>query len=198
MSFLSTESFDKWIEDKFGKAKSPLTSGQKKEDAAQFKTICRKLEHLAVDMQNQPDIYKDLKEENIRSKMKTPLNTIFEGRVSAEAKNCKGKTDILIKTKNGLNEHIFELKIWRGIKTLESAITQLNGYLGWHNNFCGIIIFCYRQGFTNILTEIHSYLLKNYEEIHRHKESQFTFQMVHDKDNKKKIEIRLVLINLKC
>lgn len=54
----------------------------------------------------------------------TPLNVTFKGRTNAEAKNCKGKTDILVKTKDGLNEHIFELKVWNGIETLQKQLSN--------------------------------------------------------------------------
>jgi hypothetical protein len=198
MGFVSEENFDDWINKKFGKPRKPLASERKNQNATQFKKICRKLEHLTVDMQNQPQEYQGMNEENIRAKMKTPLSAIFQGRVFAEAKNCKGKTDILIKTKDGLNEHIFELKVWSGIKTLQEAIAQLSGYLSWHNNYCGIVVFSYNKSFTSVLEEVEKYLQANYKLTHREKANEFSFKMSHDKDDKKTVDVHLVLINLKC
>lgn len=198
MGFVSDENFDDWIKNKFGNPRKPLATERKNQDANQFKTICTKLGHLTVDMQNQPQEYQGLNEENIRAKMKTLLSIIFQGRIFAEAKNCKGKTDILIKTKDGLNEHIFELKVWEGIKTLEKALKQLCGYLGWHNNYCGIIVFCYRKSFTNILNEAEKYLQANFSFSYREKENEFRFRMPHQNDENKNVETHLVFINLNC
>ncbi|MEQ8477792.1 hypothetical protein [Fulvivirga sp.] len=197
MGFVSDENFDDWLQNKFGKTPKPLVTDGKNQDANQFKRICAKLEHLTVDMQNQPQEYQGLNEENIRAKIKTPLNVIFQGRVFAEAKNYKGKTDILIKTKDGLNEHIFELKVWDGIKTLKDAIDQVGGYLGWHNNFCGIIVFSYHKNLTTILDKTEEYLQENFSSVNRNKENEFRFRMPHQNDDKKNVETHLVFINLK-
>ena len=66
------------------------------------------LQYLTIDMQRRPEQFQDLTEENIRDRMLVPLNTVFKVRGHAESKNRKGKTDILVRTKDNLNEHIFE------------------------------------------------------------------------------------------
>ncbi len=197
MGFALDERLDDWIENKFGQPRIQQED-RKNQDAGEFKVICRKLAHLTVDMQGQPQEYQGLNEENIRARMKTSFNVSFEGRVFAEAKSCKGRTDIFIQTTDKLNEHIFELKVWDGIKTLKDAIEQLQGYLAYHNNHCGIVMFSYKKSFTSVLNEVDKYLKEKYSEVDRKNENEFDFLMVHDKDEQKKVAVHLVLINLRC
>jgi len=159
-SFASTESFENWIEQKFDSPKKTKKSNKKNDDKRQFEKLIKGIQYLTSEMQRRPEQYQGLTEENIRDRMLVTLNPVFKGRGNAEAKNCKGKTDILVRTSDGLNEHIFELKVWNGIKTLEETILQLQSYLSWHNNYCGIIMFCYNSNFTLIFTSSLSKITK--------------------------------------
>ncbi|MBK8444267.1 MAG: hypothetical protein IPL35_12990 [Sphingobacteriales bacterium] len=184
------------------KFKQPKNSTQirgKNTDQLQFERLIKSLRYLTCDMQRRPEQFQTLTEENIRDRLLTTLNITFKGRGNAEAKNCKGKTDILIRTKDGFNEHIFELKIWKGILTLQETIKQLQGYLSWHNNYAGIIMFCYNLNFTKILNDTEIYLTENHNFTNREKfiENEFRFKLEHSTDEHKKIETVLTLINLK-
>lgn len=198
-AFASEGNFDEWIKEKFGAAKKQSISSKKNIDQFQFEKLIKSMQFLTADMQRRPDQFQDLKEENIRDRMLMPLNVTFRGRGNAEAKNCKGKTDILVRTKDGLNEHIFELKVWGGIKTLEEAITQLQGYLSWHNNYSGIIMFCYNSDFTAILNETEKYLTEhfNFDKREKYIPNEFRFKLQHSTDKYKNIEAHLTFINLK-
>jgi hypothetical protein len=199
IGFSSCDNFDEWIKLKFGSQKKSSNSNKKSVDQNQFEKLIKAIQFLTNDIQRRPEQYQGLKEENIRDRLLIPINVTFKGRGNAEAKNCKGKTDILVKTKDGLNEHIFELKVWGGIETLKEAIDQIQGYLSWHNNYCGIIIFCYKSNFTTILKKVENYLVDNFKFNKRDKliSNEFRFKLEHPTDKFKHIETNLTFINLK-
>ncbi len=199
VGFASMDNFEEWLKKKFGNPKKSSATDKKSVDLIQFEKLIKALRYLTIDMQRRPDQFQSLTEENIRDKMLTPINVTFEGRGNAEAKNCKGKTDILVRTKDGLNEHIFELKVWDGIKTLKEAVSQLQGYLSWHNNYSGIIMFCYNSDFTSILNEAETYLTKefNFDKREKYIDNEFRFRLSHSTDKFKTIETHLTFINLK-
>lgn len=200
IGFASNDKFEDWIEQKFGNT-DKLTNSNKKEleEQIQFGKLVKAIQFLTNDLQRRPEQYQELTEENIRDRMLTYINVTFQGRGNAEAKNCKGKTDILVKTKNGLNEHIFELKVWGGIDRLKETIKQLQSYLSWHNNYCGIIMFCYQSDFTSILNKVERYLIENhnFDKRDQHIPNEFYFRLQHPTDQFKYIETYLAIINLK-
>ena len=109
LGIASEENFEDWLMQNFDSSNIELINKKENIDLIQFEKLIKSLRFLVVDMQRRPEQFKGLKEENIRDRMLTPINMVFEGRGNAEAKNCKGKTDILVRTSDGLNEHIFEL-----------------------------------------------------------------------------------------
>lgn len=199
VSFASTDNFEEWIIKKFGMPKELSVTDKKNVDLIQYEKLIKSFRYLAIDMQRRPAEFQNLSEENIRDQMLTYINMIFKGRGNAEAKNCKGKTDIMVKTSNGLNEHIFELKVWKGVKSLEDTISQLQGYLSWHNNYSGIILFCYNLNFTSILNKTKEYLSEHFTLIYQGKsiKNEFRFRLPYPNDGFKNIETHLFLINLK-
>lgn len=197
--FASGDNFEEWLKSKFRTSKKLSKNDKKNIDLIQFEKLIKALQYLTVDMQRRPEQFQNLKEENIRDRMLTPINVTFKGRGNAEAKNCKGKTDILVRTKDGLNEHIFELKVWDGINTLIEATAQLQGYLSWHNNYSGIIMFCYNLDFTSILDEVEKHLIANFNFDKREKyiANEFRFRLPHPTDKFKTIGTHLIFINLR-
>jgi hypothetical protein len=198
MAFAPEDNFDNWIKKKFRTVKMPLAYAQRASETKQFEKICKTLGYFTVDIQRRAVQFKDVTEENVRDIMLVPLNTTFKGRGHAESKSRKGKTDIVIRTKEGLNEHIFELKVWKGIKTLSDAIEQLLGYVCWHNDHCGIIMFNHNKNFTSILQTVETYLKHhhNFDKKEQKVENEFRFKLKHQTDNLKFIQTHLILVNL--
>ena len=100
--FASEDNFEEWLSQKFGSQKKLSKSDKKSIEQLQFVKLIKSISFFTNDMQRRPEQYQGLKEENLRGRMLTPLNVSFNGRGNAEAKNCMGKTDILVKTKDGL------------------------------------------------------------------------------------------------
>lgn len=199
-AFASDENFEDWIKNKFGKSKKSFVYENKLEDTLQFEKLLKALERMTVEMQRRPQEYQGLNEENIRDRMLTQINVAFKGRAHAESKNRKGKTDITVRTKDGNNEHIFELKVWKGNSTLASAIEQILGYVSSHNNYCGIIFFSYNKNFTAVLSETEKYLQEKhqFDKREKFKENEFRFRLTHQTDIGNTFLTHLIFINLYC
>lgn len=199
LGFVLEENLDDWLAQNFDSSAINLINEKENTELFQFEKLIRAIRYLGTDMQRRPQEFKGLNEENIRDRILTPINMVFEGRGNAEAKNCKGKTDILVRTKDGLNEHIFELKVWSGLKDLKNGIRQLKGYLSWHNSHSGLIMFCYNSDFSQILEKVENYLKSEFgfEKRGHHVPTEFRIKLIHPKDEGKKLEIHLIFVNLK-
>lgn len=197
--FASKDNFDEWLDQKYGNSNKSSRFDKKDIEHLQFERLVKSIQFLTNDMQRRPEQFQGLKEDTIRDHMLAPLNVAFKGRGNVVTKYCKGKTDILVKTKGRLNEYIFELKVWNGMETLTKAIEQIHGYLSRHNNYCGIIMFCYKSEFTIILKRVEQYLADNFNFDRREKyiSNEFRFRLQHPADKLKYIDTHLTFINLK-
>ena len=81
------------------------------------------------------------------------LNNNYEGQVTGETFNYKGKTDILIRAEVK-NAFIAECKIWRGPKSLTSSIDQVLRYSSWRDTKTAVLMFCKNREFSDILEKI--------------------------------------------
>lgn len=197
VSIIFEGSFDKWVKNKFARTTKVLENKPKNKASTEFQRICKRLEFLTIDMQTHPEQFQNLSEENIRDRMLVTLNPIFHRRCHAESKSRKGKTDILIRAKNGLSEYIFELKVWDGLKTFDNAINQLSSYLSWHNELCGLIIISYAKNFSDVLDKTKNHIIKKFRNFRVGPlDNELSFRMLHQTDVGKWIEVRVFLINL--
>jgi hypothetical protein len=189
--------FDKWLIEKFGKPNKSMKNNEPK-DSSEFEKIVEVFSRLTISIQDSPEQFNNLNEENIRDRMLTTLNPFFKGRVVREAKNRKGKTDIMIKSKNGYYKYIFEFKIWNGNKTLIQAIEQLQSYLSYHDNYAGIIMLSRNVDFTNILNESYQYLSETYSVTPMDKRfpNEFRISVPYKSDKYKHTQVHLTYINL--
>ncbi len=103
----SEDYFEEWLKQKFGSQEKATKSDKRNVNQLQFEKLIKSIQFLTNDIQRRPEQYQGLKEEDIRDRMLTPLNVTFKGRTNAEAKNCKGKTDILVKNERRLKRTHF-------------------------------------------------------------------------------------------
>ena len=96
--------------------------------------------NMSTVMERTPETYKNMPEESIRDLFLAHLNGHFEGGVSGETFNKKGKTDILIQVENDI-VFVGECKFWKGKKILLKTIDQLFGYITWRETKTAILIF---------------------------------------------------------
>ena len=101
-------------------------------------------------MEQSPETYAGMGEEDRRQTIVATLNTHYEGRAHAEAFNVSGKTDILIRHE-GRNLFICECKFWTGQEGFTATIDQIFGYAGWRDTKLAIVMFVREKGLTTIV-----------------------------------------------
>lgn len=164
----------------------------------EFDLIVNIIRNMSADFERRQSEYQNIKEESIRDRLLAPINASVNGRANGEAKNGKGKTDILIRTERGDNEYIFELKVWKGITSLNSAINQLSSYLSWNNSRCGIVMISYNKEFSRVLNSSKKLLQERFEVIDSEipNEREFRFRLWNNSDKQKHVDVTLMFINL--
>lgn len=166
-------------------------------EAKYFKKIVNALAFYTIEMQSGRKAYQNIDEEQIRDKMMPMLAGIFLGQATAETKKGNGYTDILIKSKKHPFEFIFELKKWKGIHLINETLLQIKGYLGHHNNYVGIVFYCYNKNFTSIVISVEKKLRENYQlEEMDNSRQQLRVIVNDDSDSLKKIKVHIFFINL--
>jgi len=194
--FYLSNTLEEWLKENFDQRGEKTK--RRNSHKIEFDKIINVIQHFCIDIQRRPEHFNQMKEESLRDLILKPLNAAFKGRGNAEAKNGKGKTDILIRTKDGLNELIFELKIWNGIKSLEVAIDQLLSYLRWQNNYAGLLIFYKQNNLSATIRKVYDHLVANYGQIIRNQylENEFKFKIPNPNDRERIIEVYLLLVNI--
>ncbi len=116
---------------------------------------------ISTVMERTPETYKNMPEESIRDLFLAHLNGHFEGGVSSETFNKKGKTDILIQVENDI-VFIAECKFWKGKKILLNTIDQLFGYITWRETKTAIFIFNKKIKISTLLNKVNE-IMENHE-----------------------------------
>jgi hypothetical protein len=101
-------------------------------------------------MQRSPQTYTAMNEEGLRQVLLSALNTHYAGRVSAEAFNGAGKTDLLVRDGERAL-FIAECKRWSGIAGLSTALDQLLGYSTWHDSKLALVVFVDRADLNDVI-----------------------------------------------
>jgi len=91
-------------------------------------------------MQRSPASYAGMEEEDLRQVLLGTLHSHYAGKVSAEAFNAEGKTDLLVRD-GPRAVFIAECKRWSGAKALVHAVDQLLSYATWHDVKLALIVF---------------------------------------------------------
>jgi len=117
---------------------------------AVFEDILGIVRAAAVAIERAPKTYEGMDEESLRQIILLPLNASYAGKVTAEAFNVSGKTDLLLKHENN-NLFIGECKKWSGQKEFARAIDQLFGYTAWRDGKLSLIVFVAERDLTSII-----------------------------------------------
>lgn len=188
------QDMEEWLVERFGPPTGSKANQARKRESIQFEKVVKSLQYFCADLPRRREVLGMLlKEEQLRDHMLPMLNGAFQGRCNGEAKNGQGKTDILVRTKDGKNEHIFELKVWHGLQSISEAIKQLSRYMTWNNEHAGIILLVHEHGFSAILKKVADGLAKNPMVIaaHEHEQTSFRFKLKYPSDSE-----RLAIIHL--
>jgi hypothetical protein len=134
-------------------------------DDYQYEDILTILQNMVIVMERSPNVFKDMKEEDIRTIFLVLLNSVYEGQATGETFNLNGKTDILIRSGNS-NIFIAECKFWKGAKEFSKAIDQLISYKPWRDTKTALLIFNTNKNFSSVL-ELMPGLVRNHPNFRR-------------------------------
>lgn len=191
------QDMEEWLAERFGPLSGSKALQARKRESVQFEKLVKSIQSFCADLPRRKDtIGLQLKEEQLRDQMLPMLNGVFKGRCNGEARNGRGKTDILVRTKNGRKEHIFELKVWKGVKSLRDALRQVSNYLTWHNDHAGILMLVRERGFSDILIKAEEVFRMDprVTSLHKHDKTSFRFMIKYPADPNKLITIHLELV----
>lgn len=109
-------------------------------DQATYDHILNVLRLQGDAMQRSPASYAGMHEEDLRQVFLGTLHSHYAGRVSAEAFNAEGKTDLLVRD-GPRAVFVAECKRWTGPKAIGDAVDQLLSYAGWHDVKLALMVF---------------------------------------------------------
>lgn len=98
-----------------------------------------------------PDVFRKMKEEDLRMILLVGLNGLYEGGATGETFNGTGKTDILIR-RNDRNAFIAECLVWEGqAGLLRKMDDQLFKYATWRDSKVALLVFNRNENFTEVV-----------------------------------------------
>lgn len=135
---------------------SPSTEPYEPEPALSmehYEHILAVISNMVTVMEQSPQAFREMQEENLRQHFLVQLNGHYEGSATAETFNYEGKTDILIKDR-GKNIFIAECKFWNGASAMTKTIDQILGYLSWRDTKAAILVFNRNKDMTRVLAKV--------------------------------------------
>jgi hypothetical protein len=114
-------------------------------------------------VEKKPSTYQSKDEESLRDYVLPTLETRYNNiTVTGETFNKGGKTDILVRYKDGTNLFVAECKFWKGESVLHDTINQLfDRYLTWRDSKVAIIFFSTNKEFSKVLSTINESVKKH-------------------------------------
>lgn len=114
-------------------------------------------------VEKKPSTYLSKDEEGLRDYVLPTLETRYDNTsVTGETFNKGGKTDILIRYKDGSNLFVAECKYWKGEGILFETINQLfDRYLTWRDSKVAIIFFVKNKEFSKVLKTLQESIPKH-------------------------------------
>lgn len=156
---------------------------------------------LGTDLEKFKELTKNFDEERFRDYFLPFLNSISKHHnTTGETFNKIGKTDILITDQSGKNIFIAECKIWHGANEITNAIDQLlERYVTWRDEKVALIVF------NKSVKKFSDVIERAIEAVTNHKhceklvgqrtESSASFIFKHPDDERRKINLELILFN---
>ena len=146
-------------------------------------------------MENTPETFNSLEEENLRDIVISSLGTHYVNEVSGETFRKKGKTDILIVFENKA-AFVAECKIWDGVKTVDDALKQIYGYTTWKDTKIAIVIFNKtNKDFISLLNKVQEWINVNTIQ-HSQKHSNVWKCKIHRVEINENIELSIAVYDI--
>ena len=122
-------------------------------DIVEYGHILSVISSMVLVMEQSPQAFHGMNEENLRQHFLVQLNGHYEGQATGETFNYEGKTDILIRV-DGKNVFIAECKFWTGPSGMRDAIDQLLSYTSWRDTKTALLIFNRDRKMSTVLEKI--------------------------------------------
>ncbi|MCY3648442.1 MAG: hypothetical protein OXG40_01790 [Acidimicrobiaceae bacterium] len=122
-------------------------------DMEHYEHILSVISNMVTVMEQSPQAFKEMREEDLRQHFLVQLNGHYEGRATAETFNYEGKTDILVRD-GGKNIFVAECKFWNGPAAFTKAIDQILGYVSWRDTKTAILMFNRNKEMSSVLAKI--------------------------------------------
>lgn len=156
---------------------------------------------LGRDFENYPELNENFNEERYRNYFLPFLNSVSPGYAAkGEVFHGKGKTDILVWDKNGVNLFVAECKIWRGEAYLLEGVDQLlTRYVNWRDEKTALIVFNREIQNFSVVIEAATRALSSHtlcrEPGRPRTDCSWSYQFHHPTDNARIIRLELILLN---
>jgi len=118
---------------------------------ATYEQVLQVLGNMVRVMEQSPEAFATMKEEDLRTHFLVQLNGQFEGRATGETFRGSGSTDILL-TEADRSVFIAECKFWKGPQSLHAAIDQLLDYTTWRDAKTAILLFNRNKDYTAVVS----------------------------------------------
>jgi hypothetical protein len=163
----------------------------------QYAEVLKVIRAMGRSMEQTPQAFAALGEEDLRAVLLAALNATFEGGVTAETFNCKGKADILVRHA-GQNVFVGECKVWKGPKSLTNALDQVLDYVTWRDSKAAVVLFVHRGDMGAISTSIPG-VVDSYEFTKRRADvagGEWRWTLRHRHDDSREVTVAVMAFNL--
>lgn len=118
-----------------------------------YEQILSVLGNMVRVMEQSPEAFSSLGEQDLRTHFLVQLNGQFEGRASGETFHGSGRTDILLQERDR-SVFIAECKFWDGPASLTAAIDQLLDYATWRDAKAALLLFSRNADFSAVVQQV--------------------------------------------
>ena len=157
------------------------------------------IRHQGRTFERTPNTFAVHGEEDLRNIILAQLNGHFQGKASSELFRFKGKTDICIEEQNRA-AFVAECKLWRGSRSLQSALDQLMNYLTWRDSKAALIVINVKnKDFTKILDAMPSTLSNHslfLQSLPSPEEGEWRIQARSAEDEGRRVIVHVFVFNL--
>ncbi|MCA2991164.1 hypothetical protein [Gemmatimonas sp.] len=163
----------------------------------QYAEVLKVIRAMGRSMEQTPQAFAELGEEDLRAVLLAALNATFEGGATAETFNCKGKADILVRHA-GQNVFVGECKVWKGPKSLTDALDQVLDYVTWRDSKAAVVLFVHRGDMGAITASIPT-VLESYEFTKRRTDvagGEWRWTLRHRHDDTREVTVAVMTFNL--
>ena len=118
-----------------------------------YEHILSVLANMVQVMEQSPEAFSTMGEQDLRTHFLVQLNGQFEGRATGETFHGSGRTDILLKH-DDRSVFIAECKFWDGPASLNGAIDQILDYSTWRDAKAALLLFSRNADFSSVLGQV--------------------------------------------